>query len=461
MRSLRTQLLAWLLLPLLVVLAINLAETWYRASQTATLVTDRLLLASARVIAEQVRDAEGYVEASIPPAALEMFASSYQDKIVYQVTAPSGELIAGFPDVPNSERNWADAEGFDARFRTEPVRVLALSQPVVSHARPARVLVGTTLRARDAMRDGLWNKAVRDQAVIVAMAVALLVLGLWQGLAPLRRLSGEVMAREPHSLTPVGVENVQVELRPLIAALNHALERVSQHVSLQRRFIANAAHQMRTPLAVLKTQAVVGQRERDGGAKDEALSAMESSVDGLARLVNQLLMLARAEPGGNSLRMTLDATVPTRAALEQLAVVALDRRIDLTFRADDTPVPVEGHVGLLQDLVMNLAGNALDATPRDGSVEVSLGVQDGMACWTFADTGCGIPPEERCRVFERFYRLPGSSPGGTGLGLAIVSEIVQAHGGKIELTGCEEGPGLCVRVRLPLSAKPPEAVRLL
>ena len=419
--SLRAHLLLWLLLPLAVVLAINLADAYYRATETATLVTDRLLLASARVIAEQVRDVDGHIDAASPPAAGERRAAPDADKGIYQVVAPGGELVAGYPDLPAP--NASMQEGYDALFRREKVRALMLQQPVVAHAHPAAVIVGTTLHARDAMRAELWLKAVRDQLLIVVAATGLTLCGLWRGLAPVRRLGRDVLARDARSREPVALGQVQTELRPLLAALNHALERVGQHIALQRRFIANAAHQLRTPLAVLKTQAAVGLRDPAPQAKDEALAAMEASANGLARVVNQLLTLARAEPGGANMRSVLDAAAPTRAALEQLAVLALDRGIDLTLHVGEHPIPVEAHVTLLHELVMNLVGNALDAAPRGGAVEVRLRASAGAAEWTIEDTGPGIPADQRARVMERFYRLPGAPTGGTGLGLAIVAAI--------------------------------------
>ncbi len=355
-RSLRAELLAWLLLPLAAVLLLNVWATYVRACETANLVTDRMLLASARVIAEQVKDSDGHIEAIIPPSALEMFVSDDRDRVVYRVNASSGKLIAGFPDVAMPPRLPGGLEplGFDAQFRTEATRAVVLAQPIVSQEETGRALivVAVTLRGRDRLVAGLWITALRDQAALVAAAAMLTLFGLSRGLKPLLRLRDDVLSRDAVSLAPFPLGRVQVELHPLLQALNHALGRVETYVALQRRFIANAAHQLRTPLAVLRTQAAVGLRDADAQAKDEALGAIDAMVDGIAHLVNQLLTLARAEPGGEALRKeSVDLAQLTRVALERLALIAIDRRIDIAFLSDERSVPIHGHQTLLQELV--------------------------------------------------------------------------------------------------------------
>jgi len=456
-RSLRAELLAWLLVPLATVMLVNVWTTYVRARETANLVTDRMLLASARVIAEQVKDTDGHIEALIPPSALEMFVSDERDRVVYRVDAPSGALVAGFPDVARPPEPPAGLEplGFEARFRTEPIRAVALGQPIVSQEATGRaiVVVGVTLRGRDHLMAGLWINALRDQLLLVAAAAGLALFGLTRGLAPLLRLRADVLRRDALSLAPFPLDPVQVELRPLLQALNHALGRVENYVALQRRFIANAAHQLRTPLAVLRTQAIVGLRDANSHGKDEALGAINASVNAMAHLVNQLLTLARAEPGGDLLRKeTVDMGLVTRAALERLAPIAIDHGVDLAFLTDQAPVPVHGHLTLLQELVANLVDNALAFTPWGGTITVSLRQHDGAAVLQVEDTGPGIPEAERERVFERFYRLAGAPPGGTGLGLAIVREIVAAHAGGVALASRAPAPGLLVTVRLPAPA---------
>ena len=453
-KSLRAELLAWLLVPLALVVAFNVWTTHRNAVATAALITDRTLLASARVIAEQVRDNDGSIEALIPPSALEMFASPDRDRVIYRVTAPSGELIAGYPDVAVPPAAPTDPQPvyFDARFRTEDIRAVAVAQHVVSKVAggDAVVVVAETLKGRERLVAALWFKALRDQLVLVGLAALLAAFGLKRGLSPLVALGDELAARDPASLGALATENVQTELRPLVAALNRSFERVQTYIALQRRFIANASHQMRTPLALLKTQATVAARETDPCAKDDAIAAIDQGVDGLSRLVNQLLTLARAEPGGAALRKDrIDFVATVRAALERLGAMALERGIDLTFDTVASELPLHGHEMLLQELVVNLVDNALRHTPPGGVIAVHLSGRDNAICLSVEDTGPGIPEAERERVFERFYRVAGASSPGTGLGLAIVREILAAHDGRIALAGRTDGQGLCVTVLFP------------
>ncbi|GAU85527.1 sensor histidine kinase [Bosea sp. BIWAKO-01] len=453
-RSLRGELLGWLLVPLAGIVAFNAWTAHGSAVSTANLVTDRMLLASARVIAEQVKESDGSVEALIPPSAIEMFATSDRDRVIYQVIAPSGELIAGFPDVAGPPAPPSDLQPvfFSARFRIDDIRAVALAQPVVSKTAGgnAIVIVGTTLRGRDRLVTELWLNSVRDQALLVGLAALLALFGLHRGLGPLLGLRKELAERRPGSLQPVETAHLQSELRPLIGALNHAFGRIERYVALQRRFVANASHQMRTPLAVLKTQSTVGLRETELASKDETLHAIDRGLDALARLVNQLLTLARAEPGGAALRkVPVDFATVTREALEGLAPIAFEREIDLAFDLSGGAAMLQGHETLLREIVVNLVENALRYTQTGGAVSVALSQTEGQIRLVVEDTGPGIPEEERERVFERFYRLPGAGPDGTGLGLPIVREIAAAHGGSVALADRSAGPGLRAEVRLP------------
>lgn len=446
--------LGWLVVPLTAVVSFNVWTTYQNAEATANLITDRTLLASARVIAENIRENDGVLEAPIPPAALEMFASDQPDRVVYRVTTPRGQVIAGYPDVIAPPGQPVDLKPvyFETTFRDQPVHAVAIAQPIVSKQNPgnAMVAVGQTLRAHDKLMTSLWLKALRDQVLLVAAAGLLGVFGLRRGLAPILRLRNDVMERDPAELKPFAADTVQSELRPLVEALNEAFDRIQRQMATQRRFVANAAHQLRTPLALLKTQVSVGLRERDIATKDEVLAAVDMSVDGMARLSNQLLSLARAEQGSASLmKSSVDFGAVARDALEGLAQAALSRNIDLGFESKEDGLVVWGHPTLLRELVVNLVDNALRYTPRGGSVTARIGREAGWIVLQVEDTGPGIAEGDKEKVFERFYR--GSEPDseGTGLGLAIVREIVSSHDGRIELANRKPLPGLSAQVRLP------------
>jgi two-component system, OmpR family, sensor histidine kinase TctE len=457
-RSLRGELLGWLLIPLAMVVAFNSWTTNRSAFGMASLVTDRTLLASARVIAEQVKEYDGSIEAVIPPSSLEMFASPDRDKVIYRVTSPSGELIAGYPNVADPPQPPIDLQPvfFDAQLHSENIRAVAILQPVVSKIAGGNALVvlGTTLNGRDRLVTELWLKSLRDQVLLVGVAALLALFGLRRGLSPLMKLGAELAERDSATLKPLQAANIQVELTPLIDALNQAFAKIQRYVDLQRRFIANASHQLRTPLTVLKTQTTVGLRDANPAAKDESLGAIDRGLDALTRLVNQLLILARVEPGGSTLRKDkVNFAAISRMALEGLATIALDREIELSFDIETDSITMLGHSVLLGEMVVNLVENALRYTPRHGTIMVRVKHHDRHVALCIEDSGPGIPVNEREKVFERFYRIPESRSEGTGLGLAIVREIVAAHDGSIALS--EAVPhGLRVEVTLPAESAP-------
>ena len=449
-RSLRVQLLCWVLLTLLGAIGFNLYDSFWTADATAKLVTDRTLLASARVIAEAVRvDEGGNVQVDVPPAALEMFDTGFGDRVFYQVITVWGSLVSGFPDLPlpASQRT-----GEDRAFHGADVRVLMLDHPVVglSGDGAISVTVAVTHNSQYAMRRQLWLSDFSKQFVLVFVASLVTILGLQRGLAPALRLRDAVRQRGRNRLDPLPPEMVQSELQPLVHALNDHMERVQSQMAAQRRFVSNAAHQLRTPLALISTQASVAAREEDAARRDEALAALRTSTRQISRLASQLLTLSRAEPG--SRRPRSDATNLSKAAreiLEAHAEEALRRNIDVGLEAD-RPVIVEGDGTMLREMLVNLIDNAIRYSQADGRVTVSIRQEGDNAVVTVEDNGPGIPVSERDQVFERFYRIIGTESEGSGLGLAIVREVVEGAGGSVSL-GDAVGGGLVVTVRLPLA----------
>ena len=447
--SLRAQLFAWVVLTLIGAICINLYLSFRSADATADLVTDRTLLSSARVIAEAVHvDGSGTVQIDIPPAALEMFDTGYGDRVFYQVVTAWGNLIAGFPDLPHPKR---EQVGEDTTFRADGIRALMLNHPVVGLDQDSTVsvTVAVTHNSQYAMRRRLWLSDFTKQLVLVLVAGLVTIIGLQRGLAPVLRLRDAVRERGRQRLDPLEPDMVQNELRPLVHALNDHMERVQNQMAAQRRFVSNAAHQLRTPLALISTQASVAARETDSSRRDEALLALRSSTWQVTRLASQLLTLSRAEPGSRRPRNdTIELTDTARRVLENLAEEALRRNIDLGLETDETPVHIEGDGTMLREMLVNLVDNALRYTPAGGRVTVGVGRKDDTALLWVEDNGPGIPEAERAQVFERFYRIIGTEPEGSGLGLAIVREVVDGAGGSVTL-GEAAGGGLLVSVRLP------------
>jgi two-component system sensor histidine kinase TctE len=452
-RSLRLELLLWLIVPLAAVVAINVWTTYRSARATANLVTDRTLLASARAIAEQTQVDQGVVEALVPPAALEMFATGNQDRVYYRVQTAEGRLLTGYPDLPLPPPvagNLADA-AIESGYRDEMLRVLAITHPVVGAgaASPITVAVGVTLRSHAVLTRQLWLQALGQQSLLLLAAGVLALVGLARGLTPLLRLRNAVSRRRPDDLTPLSVESVQTELRPLVGAMNHLMERVERQMAAQRRFVANAAHQLRTPLTLLGTQASYALRETEGPARTEALTALQRSAGQLAHLASQLLTLSRAAPGSRRPRDDrIDLHDLARQALEPLAGMAVERGIDLGLDGE-AGIAVRGDETMLREAVANLVDNALRYVPAGGTVTVSTGRDGGRALLRVEDNGPGIPAEEREQVFERFYRILGTGGVGSGLGLAIVKEIVETAGGTVSLRDPAGGSGVVADISLP------------
>ncbi|AZO58727.1 sensor histidine kinase [Mesorhizobium sp. M1A.F.Ca.IN.020.30.1.1] len=457
--SLRLQLLAWVVLPLTALVTVNLWTSQRNALATADLVTDRMLVGSARAIAERVAMAEGVLDATIPPAAIEMFDTGDRDSVYYRVETANGRLLTGYPDLPQASQSGS----IEASYRDRRLRLTTLSHAVIGAGTdsPIRVTVGVTLAGHDAMVQRLWFSAFAQQLALVAIAGLFVLLGLRRGLAPLMRLRDTVRSPDRSDLDPVEVPGAQSEIRPLIDALNAYMERVRAQMAAQRRFIANAAHQLRTPLALMSTQASYVLRESAADRREEALVALQAGSGRLARLAEQLLTLSRAEPGSSRPRADrIDLTEAAREVLETHAPKAVERNIDLGLE-EAGPVPVIGDGTMLREMIVNLVDNALRYTPAGGTVTVQLAAIGREGVLTVTDTGPGIPAEEREQVFERFYRIAGAAEEGSGLGLAIVREVVENAGGSVALGGAA-GSGLRVEVRLPLAApqdRPTGAVR--
>jgi two-component system sensor histidine kinase TctE len=450
-KSLRLQLLAWVVLPLAGLAAVNLWTSRNGAFATADLVTDRMLLGSARAIAEQVSMIDGVLDATVPPAAIEMFDTGDRDSVYYRVETADRRLLTGYPDMPAPSGR--GGLGQEAIYRGQILRLRSYAHPIVGAgaASPIVVTVGVTLAGHDAMARRLWFSAFAQQFALVLIAGLFVLIGLRRGLTPLLKLRDAVRSRGRTDLAPLSVPEAQSEIRPLIDALNAYMERVRAQMAAQRRFVANAAHQLRTPLALLSTQAAYARREVGADARSEALAALQESTKRLARLAEQLLTLSRAEPGSRRPRADrIDLAEAARGVLANLAPAAVARDVDLGLEAE-AAVTVVGDGTMLTEMIANLVDNALRYGRPGGSVTVAVAATSTEAVLTVADDGPGIPASEREHVFERFYRAAGTAEGGSGLGLAIVREVAENAGGSVRLADGPTSEGLVVEVRLPLA----------
>ncbi|HEX7156912.1 MAG TPA: ATP-binding protein, partial [Burkholderiaceae bacterium] len=334
------------------------------------------------------------------------------------------------------------------------VRVVAFGQPVVAARAdlPVLIEVAQTLRARGALAGQIWAQSLRQQLLIFPLVVLFVLIGLRRGLAPLLRLRETVQSRRPGSLEPLNAAGVPAELAPLVNALNDYVRRLDDHMSAHGRFIANASHQLRTPLTLLNTQVAYALSSSDPAEKEEAEQAIQRSVRYAVRVANQLLTLSAAESGvGHPPRKTdVDLVPVVRQVLEDLAAFAEAKSIDLGFEPHDGPAVVRATPSMLHELVANLVDNAIRYTPAGGRVTAEVLSADAAVVLRIEDNGPGIAPEERERVFERFYRLREDRSDGCGLGLAIVREIAAASEAQVALSAPPSGTGLVATVTFPV-----------
>ena len=455
LRSIRSKLLAWVLIPLAGAIALNAVATYRDAVQTATVVQDRLLLGSARSMGEQVQYEAGAFHYQILPSALELFQSTQPDRIFYRITTGAGHLLAGYTDLarPADMPAGRAPHFFNSSMRDMPVRVVALRQPVIGAPsdEPVLVEVAQTMQEHQQFTHTLWQRAMGQQLLILALAAVFILFGLHWGLTPLLRLRNAVRAREPGTLQPLALEGIPVELVPLVDSLNGYIQRLEAHAGAQAVFLQNAAHQLRTPFAVLATQLNYAARASDGGERTESLEAARHTLREATRLVNQLLALSTAESmQAGAADTTSDVVAVVQEVFERLVGPAQAKSIELGFESADDAAPalVVGTLAL-REILTNLVDNAIRYCPAGSHITVRLQSTAQATVLEVEDNGPGIPMASRERVFERFYRIDDGRSDGSGLGLAIVREFAAKAGGHVELDTPAGGAGLRVRLVFP------------
>lgn len=458
---LRNALLAWLVLP---TLALWGAASWIsqvRSLRQAHDAYDRTLRGAALVLAERLGLSDRQVVLAVPYAALDMLRTDAQDRIFYRVSEPSAPgvdslSISGYDDLPPPPALPQPDQPvfYSADYRGEQVRVAALLHKVLDgHTqRPVLVQVAETIEARRQLSRRIMADAAAIQLALIAAAAALTAYGVRRSLAPLEGLHRLVAARADTDLTPIDGHAVPLEVAPLIAAINLHTARSKRLGDAQKRFIASASHQLKTPLTVLRAQAAHAVRLSDPAQLRAAVEQMHDATKSTSRLVEQLLLLARSEPGRAPETETLDLAALARDVTLHLLALAREKDIDLGFEGDDS-LTVQGERIMLREMVTNLVHNAIVYTPAQGRVTVAVERQQGHPVLRVDDSGPGIAPADRPRVLEPFYRVPGSSADGSGLGLTIVKEICERAGLELRLEDGPQAQGLRVCVRWPTSER--------
>jgi two-component system sensor histidine kinase TctE len=453
--SLRARLLLWLLVPLGISALLNSWFAYREGLNTATVVQDRLLLGSARIIAQQIQYEDGVLEVAIPPAALELFHSADQDRVYYRIASAKGVLLSGYAELPPPPSPLRPEESlhFSTTVRDQPVRVVAYAQPVFAapDEGPVIIEVAQTGQAHRRLVQQIWATSLRQEFLMLVLVAILLWVSLRPALRDILRLRDKVQDRTPGSLEPLDPGPVPQELHPLVGAINGYIQRLDTQLAVGSRFIANASHQLRTPFTVLQTQVNFGLRSPDALQKDEALRAIFQGVRHGTRLVNQLLSLSSAEAGVQHPRPPVPVNLVDllQRVLEEQAALAQAKDIDLGLDPQTDRVELLASSSMLHELVANLVDNALRYTPAKGIVTVSVRRMEELVILRVEDNGPGIPVADRVRVFERFCRLHDDATPGCGLGLSIVQEVALTLGAEIQLSDPAAGTGLIVTVVFP------------
>jgi len=409
-----------LLPPLAALLALGAVVAYYPSLEPATLAYDSALIDIGIALGQHVRVTPGEYRFDPPAAVEQVLRTDRFDHIYYRVMSPGGLEIAGDPGLPAPP---GDAVAHNTLFNGERVRVVSVQTPCGRSA--CTVLVAETMVKRERLATDFLLQSLFPELLIALATLVIVWFGVKRGLRPLARLSDEIKARASGDLRPIDAASAPEEARPLVGAMNGLLEEVSAASRKQQRFLADAAHQLRTPLAGLQAHTELALAEPMPDACRAQLDQVHQATIRTARLANQLLALARAEPGARSSTSPMDLKSVAEAEADAWVRQALARDVDLGFELE--AAPVDGDEFLLREALANLVHNSLEYSQRGGRVTVRTGRRNGHAFLEVEDDGPGIAPQERARVLERFYRVPGTPGTGSGLGLAIVRQIALSH----------------------------------
>ena len=471
-RSLFGEILDWMLTPLLLLWPVSLALTWLVAQGLANKPFDRALVYNVQALAQQVKlGPDQRVQFSLPQPASELLRADETDMVYYQVRGANQEHLSGERDLPLPPGEESKGSSYEVRIRDDEMRGLEVRvaytwiQLDAQGKSPALVQVAETREKRSVLAAEIIKGVMLPQFALLPLAVLLVWLALVRGIKPLSELEERIRARKPDDLSPLDDKAVPVEVAPLVVSVNDLLERLKESIVTQKRFLADAAHQLKTPLAGLRMQADLAQRF---GASEEDLKKSLQQIGRASvqatHTVNQLLSLARAEGSGIQVgTQSCDMVGLASEVLQECLPLAMDKGLDLGYegvapKGKDTAIGarVQGHPVLLKEMLRNLVENAIHYTPstpeRQGVITLRVLVDPFSKALVIQveDNGPGIPATERDLVFQPFYRALGTHVDGSGLGLPIVKEIAQQHGASISVEAVmpqQAMPGACFTLR--------------
>lgn len=457
--SLKNQLFSWLLILLLPLIFISTVAGYFLTNHYINLTYDKSLYRTALALADQVSLEELGVQVNLPQIAKDLLEFDEEDDVYFRILGPKGDLISTHTALP-LPKTYPAADKFlyyDTMRNSEKIRVivytLAISTDSIvnTNNQNVYVLVGETLKKRTLMADKIILSMLLPQLLIILLIGALLFFGIRHGLKPLEKLKSELGHRDINDLSPVDNTKAPAELQPLLSAFNDLLARVSGTIAKQQRFIAEASHQLKTPLAGLKTQAELALREKNPSKISHALNQINQASGNLSHLVNQLLTLTKAEPDGAVFIeiKSIDLRKLAQEVTSDWVSVALKKSIDLGFSCELQTALIQGNAMLLRELMNNLIDNAIRYTPTNGKITVGFRLDNAKLVFYVQDNGMGISSEYQSLIFERFYRVLGTQQEGCGLGLNIVQEIAERHHASVSVKSAGEGRGAQFEVYFP------------
>ncbi|MGZ8257566.1 MAG: sensor histidine kinase N-terminal domain-containing protein [Methylotenera sp.] len=457
--SIRQKLFNWLLIFLLPLLLLGTVSAYYLANYFSNLAYDRALFRVALALADQVEVKAGNMVVDLPDSTLDLIEYDKYDWIYYQIQDPNHHVVMGEENLtlPNVTLSAGQHVYYDSILNDKSLRMVAFSLPLVGTSAKgnATILIGETTTKRDRMANEIIVIMLIPQVLLIALITLLVNLGIRRGLVSLEKLKDSISRRLPSDTQPLEEHDAPQELQPLLHAMNDLLVKVKGAVDERHQFIANAAHQLKTPLAGLKIQAEAALREDDLESIHHALKQISTGSDNLGRLANQLLSLARAEPEDNHAQafVPVDLVKLINEVTAEWVPKALEKNIDLGVDCQLQQLKISGNTMLLQELLNNLIDNAIRYNQAGAKVTVGLTLINNDAVLAVQDNGLGITSNEQQKVFERFYRVLGTAESGCGLGLAIVREIAHQHQARVELgySNIQQSKGTTVKVIFPKS----------
>ncbi len=457
--SLRRRLLSWILLPLAALIGVNAWVAYGNAVQAANEAYDRSLYLAARTLAEELTWRDGRLQLDVMKAAGYLFENHTGSRLFYKVSNSGGRWLAGVEDLPDTPvrvqsavKYFALVQFDDGVYLNQPVRLAqlthvmedaGLSDPLI------KITVAETMEARQQLIQHILWDTLGSQGLLLLAAAGLVIWGVQRGIRPLEAFRQQLARKADDDFSPIQPPDLPRELRPLIETLNSYLDRLGRLIDIRKRFLDNAAHQLRTPLTALKTQLALAQRNAEPQQAQALLAAARQTTDDAVRLTEQLLAMTRVEHAREMHSpQSVDLVALARRVTQEHLMRAHQLGDDLGLEALVAQCEVQGVDVLLHEALSNLIDNAI----HHGPVGTHITVRVGDGWFEVEDDGPGIAPEHQAHVFERFYRAAHSGVSGSGLGLAIVKEIASQHGAVLEVNSpLDKGRGTLIRMIWPAS----------